>query len=347
MKAPRFGFDKPCRSMIRHSLPSVLRSVDLSHRKRRTASIRCTIPAGRNMTEDQGKSQNTHYLPEWLLWKFRQPALYELDIFTGRSAQRKPKKAGSAPDLWPADIEHGLSIHDNEAARIYRNRIHEKERIVLSASERRDFARWLAQFFVRVPTTLENIRHLLEQEKKNPVIAIKAMYKSRAHILKTIHDRNPQLYDETVKELGKANVEDFLLGNIAQQIAGSKLIRWPRHEEIYQRLMRNNSSEYFARRLCDYDWQWLHSRHGFVIGDNPLIRWDVRRQKWNCGIDNSGIQITMPLGLNLCLLLNQGHRLDCNYLLDCNKQDTRAYNCRQRLAAIKYVYGNSPEVLDF
>jgi hypothetical protein len=34
-------------------------------------------------------------------------------------------------------------------------------------------------------------------------------------------------------------------------------------------------------------------------------------------------------------------------LIDCSEQQTRLYNCRQRLAATKYVYGNSPDVLDF
>lgn len=68
-------------------------------------------------------SKNRHYLPEWLLRKFRQPVLYELDIFTGKSELRKPRKAGSAPDLWPQDIEDDVSVHDNHAARIYREKI--------------------------------------------------------------------------------------------------------------------------------------------------------------------------------------------------------------------------------
>ena len=44
-----------------------------------------------------------HYIPEWVLKKFREPLLYELDIFTGKAELRQPKKAGSARDLWPDD----------------------------------------------------------------------------------------------------------------------------------------------------------------------------------------------------------------------------------------------------
>ncbi len=43
----------------------------------------------------QPKSQITHYIPEWMLWKFRVPSLYELDIFTGKTELRAPKKAGN------------------------------------------------------------------------------------------------------------------------------------------------------------------------------------------------------------------------------------------------------------
>jgi hypothetical protein len=72
------------------------------------------------------KSQITHYIPEWVFRQFRVPSL---DISTGKTEVRAPKKAGSGRDLWPNDIEDKLSVHDNVAAQIYREKIEEKDKI--------------------------------------------------------------------------------------------------------------------------------------------------------------------------------------------------------------------------
>ncbi|MFM9965764.1 MAG: DUF4238 domain-containing protein [Planctomycetaceae bacterium] len=162
------------------------------------------------------KSQNTHYLPEWLLKKFREPLLYELDIFTGKAEPRNPRKAGSAQDLWPEDIEDSLSIHDNRAARIYREKIAGKKRIVLSDSERMDFARWLAQFHVRIPNTREDFRELLEAHKGNPEVVFEVMSQNRENYLRIIRNSDPELYDDALKELGQDKAEECLLGMLAE-----------------------------------------------------------------------------------------------------------------------------------
>ena len=296
---------------------------------------------------DRTKSPNRHYLPEWLLWKFREPLLYELDIFTGKVELRNPEKAGSAQDLWPQDIEDNLTTHDTQAAQIYREKIKGKNlRIVLSDSDRMDFALWLAQFPVRVPNTREDFRDLLDAQKGNPETIFKVLSQNRVKYLRAYRDRDPELYGDTVKELGESKAEECILEILAKQVASSETFHWPEHDELHHNYLRKNKSEDFARRFCECEWVWLYSWYGFVIGDNPLIRWHAKSQRWNYGINKSGVEITIPLGLNLCLRLDQRPRHHGGHIIKCNKQETRLYNCRQRFGATKYVYGNSPDTLN-
>ncbi len=295
---------------------------------------------------DELKSQNTHYIPEWLLKKFRHPTLLELDIFTGRVAQRNPKKAASAQDLWPEDIEDGLSVFDNQAAQIYRKRIEGRQQIILLDAERMDFAHWLAQFAVRVPTIRADLRKQLEDGKENPQIIRRVVLNNRTELLRAIRENSPGLFDETVNEFGKAETEEFLLAQVAQKFAESNSI-WPSHEQIHHQYMRNNRSEDFAKRFLKYQWSWIRSREAFVIGDNPLVRWHEKSQRWNYGINKNDVEITIPLGHDLCLRLDKRYRKNADRLMNCSNSQTRIYNERQRLAAIKYVYGNSHDALDF
>jgi len=293
------------------------------------------------MAEDS----NRHYLPEWLLRKFRRPTLFELDIHSGGISQRNPKKAASAPDLWPDDIEDKLSVHDSLAARIYRERIYGQRSIVLSDSERWDFAQWLTQFFVRVPTAIERAHQYLAAQGGVNDVAQKMTLQKRTEILQIIRDQNPATYDNAVSELGKKDVEDHFIEQVAKRFADTKYL--PDANTIRQHYMRHHRSDRFAQCLIEYEWVWLTSKVGFVIGDNPLVCWHMKTQRWNYGIGRKGVEITMPLGRNLCLRLQRVHPPRGGYLIPCDERTTRQYNCRQRLAAIKHVYGSSESLLDF
>lgn len=292
------------------------------------------------------ENKNRHYLPEWLLWKFRRPLLFELDITTGRAEQRNPQRAGSAEGLWPQDIEDSLSDHDNQAARIFREKIWGRKQSVLSESERFDFALWLAQFGTRVPNTREELRLLLEQERENPQITLEVVQQGRSDLLQIIRDCNPELYDETIRSVGKGLTEQILITRIIENIVLSDRFPWPAPEDVHHLHMRTSNIRERARILCDYDWRWLCSNHPFVIGDNPLVRWNTKRSRWNFGIGRPDVEVTMPLGLNLCLLLRQEPRIECDVLLPCDERSTHAYNLRQRLAATRYIYGNSREIIE-
>src|SRR4051812_14356645 len=123
-------------------------------------------------------SPRRHYIPQWMLHNFRSPILYELDIYTGRAPKQRVKVAASEAELWPQDIEDKImTAHDTSAARIYQSRIRSQRRIVLNDSERYKFALWLALFMPRAPETPLSIQKRIDDEKTNPEVAIRMLYK--------------------------------------------------------------------------------------------------------------------------------------------------------------------------
>ncbi len=299
-----------------------------------------------NAIDETVKSQNTHYIPEWVLKRFRDPILLELDIFTGLTKPRNPGRAGSGQDLWPEDIEDGLSVHDNAAARIFRNKINGREAIFLTHDERMQFALWLSQFAVRVPDIREHFRHHLEEERKNPEFIRNVVRKNVHHFVESARRSDPEAFDELVDDLGMEEVERWIVDGCTNQIAvtGQYL---PTYESLHHYYMRNNSSEKYAAKLCEYHWSWYRTQSAFVIGDNPLIRWHEKSQRWNYGIKRPGVEITMPITVNLCLRLTRTIRRNPEQVKRCTERQTRIFNVRQRLAAVRCVYGNSPDALDF
>src|SRR5690606_19106914 len=109
------------------------------------------------------------------------------------------------------DIEDKLSVHDSLAARIFRERIYGQRGIVLSDSERWDFAQWLVQFFVRVPAAIERAHQYLIAQGGIIDVVQKMTLKKRTEILQIIRDQNPAIYDDAVRELGKNDVEDHFI----------------------------------------------------------------------------------------------------------------------------------------
>jgi len=295
----------------------------------------------------QPKTQITHYIPEWVLWKFRVPSLYELDIFTGKTELRAPKKAGSGRDLWPNDIEDRLSEHDNAAARIYREKINGKDRITLTDIERRGFAMWIAHFYVRSPKRLANIEKFLEEEKHDREGLVADLYRDRAAVLEQIKANNAQAYADTVAELGQERADEKILGYCAHYIRTAPAEKFGKAGDIHHHYMRSASTAEYAKILLGYEWVWLYSHHGFVICDDPLVSWHLASRRWEYGIAREGVEVTMPLTLNVCLCLQQHAAKQKTRLHRISRTEARTLNCRQRLSAIKYVYGNSPDILDF
>jgi hypothetical protein len=296
---------------------------------------------------NQRESQITHYIPEWVLRKFRRPYLYELEILTGKTEIRASKNAGSERDLWPNDIEDRLSEHDNAAARIYREKINGKDRIVLTDTEREAFALWIAHFYVRSPKRLVNIERFLNDENHNREGLIEDLYRDRAASIERIKADNPKAYTDTVAELGQEQADKKILEYYAHYIRTAPEEMFAKAQDVRDHYMRTAGTADYAKILLAYEWAWFSSSYGFVISDDPLVSWHLASRRWEFGIAQEGVEVTMPLTLNLCLCLQKQPIVKKTDIHPISRIEARMLNCRQRLSALKYVYGNTPAMLDF
>jgi hypothetical protein len=296
---------------------------------------------------ERAKSQITHYVPEWVLRKFRAPLLYELDITTGSIEIRGTKNAGSGRDLWPGDIEDELSEHDNAAARIYRERIHDQQCIRLNDNETTSLAMWLANFYVRSPRRVCDVDQFLQDENYSREGLVQDLYSDPIASIERIRAQNPDEYARDVERLGEETANRLILDYYAYRIRTAPDSEFACTTDIRHHYMRTASIESYAGVLLKYQWRWLYSHYGFVISDDPLVSWHVATNRWGYGIARPGVEVTIPLSRSICISLEQERRKHPNQLQCLDKWDTHRLNCRQRCSAIKYVYGNSPEQLDF
>jgi len=111
-------------------------------------------------------------------------------------------------------------------------------------------------------------------------------------------------------------------------------------------LKRLDRVEEFAKTFMQYHWTWLYSPHGFIISDDPLVRWHHLSQRWKFGIRRANVEITMPLSTHLCLRMNQSKRNDHGQMMYCPKALSAEYNRRQRLASTGHVYSGQRSLLE-
>jgi hypothetical protein len=287
----------------------------------------------------------THYIPQWLLRRFG-TRVYELDIHTGVIEPRTIRRAGSGEDLWPEELEKDLmGTHDNDAARVVRYWINGKRRIILPEVQRRTLALWLALFMPRVPNAFRDIARMVQEAREDPQIAVDLLYEKRREALATLRERSPEQYAEIIDILGRYAGEEWMLALVARRIRAGEAHYLPDERAVYCQHLQATRLEAFAEMLCGYHWTWLHSPHGFVIGDNPLLRWHEPSQRWNYGIVRGQVEITMPLSAHLCLLLRRQKISDHGQIMYCPRRQAAEFNRRQRLGAISYVYGGDPALL--
>lgn len=289
----------------------------------------------------------THYVPQWLLDQFRERKLFELDKGTGQIAVRSLRKAGSGDDIWPEEIERELMTpHDTKAHRIFRTRIVGHDKVVLGPDDRLEFATWLALFMPRVPYTLANLRQMSDDVRTNPNVPIELLMERKAEVLAVIRKNHPTLYSEFVKEWGQAFAEGWLLAALRRMIRNGEITCAPDPERAYHAHLRITEVPAFAAILSRYQWFWLRTRHRFIIGDNPLVRWHEKSKRWNYGIKRRGVEISIPLTNRLCLLMRKRHVRYDGRLIVIGQNLTRQLNHRQRMAALGKVYAGNPVLLN-
>ena len=297
---------------------------------------------------------NTHYLPRWLLKRFRGATLFQLDVMTGKIESRSIENAGSGDDLWPGDIETGvMKPPDNKAAQIFRKKIagHDgasagvpvtDDEIVLTEVEQKDFAVWLTLFLPRVPKALKDLETLAAKVRDDPGFAMSLVYQHPEAIVEQVKTDNPEFYNKAVADLGKVEAEAVFLGAIIDRTKPSD---WPTPQFAYEFHLRKRDFEPIAGVLIHkFQWVWLRSREPLVIGDNPFCRVEKATGELSGPIRRM-TEITMPLSSQLCLLLEPPHREYAPHVIECPSEDTRRLNLRQRFAATKYVYAGDEAVL--
>lgn len=301
----------------------------------------------------------THYIPRWILKHFLAPAepnknrvIHTLELNQpdqNRGIRPSPVfRAASGEDLWPADIESNImGPPDNEAAKVFRSHIEGKrQRINLPHAEQMAFATWLGIQMPRVPASARHIKQLVEGANNDPSFRVEFLYEHRVQVLSLVQTKNPKLYEEVIAEYGRETAEAAILLGLAQRAVDGTLNMVPDAATTYHTHLRNADVRGYAAVMLQYQWQWLWSDHGFVIGDNPLVRWNAKLQRWDYGLRRTGTEVTMPLTPNLCLMLQRPSRRYDGELIHCSARMTRRLNMRQRFAAEQNVYAANPALLE-
>lgn len=266
---------------------------------------------------------------------------YEGNIITGEVLPRAVQKAASGDDLWPEDVETTLmGSHDNAASRVYRYSIGNRRRIRLSSNDRLVFAKWLALFMPRVPSTAESINNAVTDTSAHLALTLEVLRENRPEVLETMKTRQPDLCRQITELLGDIEGDKHLMDIAARrfELGVDKVTLNP--ADVYNLHVRRAPLEAASEQLLPYSWHWLRSDHGFIIGDDPFLRWHAKSQNWRVGISKE-LEITFPISSHLCLLMVRRKHRDSGQIHLCSKNLSIEYNRRQRLAATTFIYGKS------
>jgi hypothetical protein len=204
---------------------------------------------------------------------------------------------------------------------------------------------WLALFMVRVPLTRDSINRQREEALANPHGVVEHVLKDRQGTLAHMRQTRPELYDNIINLFGQYVGEAWLMAAAARLARELTPKVMPDIQTAYSFYLKTSDIQGFARAFSRYHWTWLYGRHEFVISDNPLMRWHEISQRWNYGILRSGVEITMPLGSRLCLVMTQRKRIDNGQVMYCSRATVAEYNRRQRLTALEHVYSGNRDLL--
>jgi len=292
-----------------------------------------------------------HYVPQWVLRQFKLPheqEPYELDIHTGRIDPRNlRRKAGAKQDFWPEGVERKIMTpHDTEACAIYRQHIANRLRIQIPADDKLALATWLALFMARTPTAYARTEAHVKELTSNPQIAVDILHHHRNRTLEIIRHRDPEIFNAAISELGQTHGEEWLMALVEFNYRRGIIRPGVTAQGLWESHLLTLEPEKFAPILCQYQWTWFYSRGGFVIGDNPLIRWSRCERKWDYGIKRAGIEITFPISASLCLRIRPERENHRDRVLHAPKRLVWQYNRRQRCAAFSYVYSGERKLLE-
>lgn len=285
----------------------------------------------------------THFLPQFLMERFRRGGLFELEISTGTIRQRSLKNAGSGDDLWPAEIEMGMmGEYDDAASKILRAKVWDRNRIDLMLADREALGCWLALFMPRVPIVLETFIKVREEFDANPELAVQVMYDNPQEVLAIMQKDDPARYDQTIAELGKESGERALIELAVGRVRRKEVPYLPDPSATHHQHLLDAEPEMrkMGKRIARMHWTWYRSKVGFCISDDPFVRWGttLKAPAWNIP-DHKNVEVTMPVSHELTLCITKrSNRRESTDVVACDRNRTRTFNHRQRVTALKHVY---------
>jgi len=275
-----------------------------------------------------------HYLPQFLLRGFTDDdGLWQFDIHNGNFERRSVENAGQRRHFYTDELERGLLQRvDGKAAAVFAQGFTDsKGELSITAEDRIALANWLGLFGMRGPQTLEFLKTIISGELKKPEIAVKI-------VAELIQKRSSELFPDLIDDIGKEAGDKIIMDALVPLIEQGKLNYMPDAKMIFDDFINEPRMQRYATTLLGFHWVWLYSEHGFIIGDNPLCRWNDRFKKWNCGLNSRGTELTFPLSNSLCLRLQRQQPVSKG-IVHCNRDLSRAYNYRQMISSVYNVYG--------
>ena len=292
--------------------------------------------------QPQTEKLRCHYVPKFLLRRIRdEEGLWRFNIHTGSFKRASIHNAAPKRGFYTSALEQGLLQEiDSRAAEVFHRGLIEKRQIIVDDQDKVSIARWLALFATRTPKTFESIKESLDKEKSAPSLFANLSKSQRREILQILEQGNPEAYRNLRDEFDtKEQFESFLLDAERRRIEKNPSLYIPDPQQAFSSHIENNQRiEDIARRLLAFQWVWMESKSGFVIGDNPLCRWSRSNRRLDYGIKHKDVEITIPLTRTITLRL-QRKQSGAKEALICNRQTSEQYNARQTISAHEAVFG--------
>ena len=300
-----------------------------------------------------------HYVPRLLLRKFMdEGGLWELDLTTGVCEKRNVDNAGKERHLYTVALETGfLKAIDEDAAQILQAEVYDRDTISLSDHHRRRLAEWFATLVHRNPKKSTAAKEFMEQALADPNSVLDPEVDYAAEYVEKVKrelatdwsnavaqiEGEPELADAVAATGAEELLRQGLMHDINEQLRSGQFKGVTSAKDIFCRTITPDRSRTWAGWIPEFHWEWLHTDHEFVIGDDPLSRWSTRLKHIEYGLSHPDCEITIPLSRRLCVRMRREGK-DMSRIEGCDYQTTCMYNNRQLLAASKKLYGSSRQM---
>lgn len=285
---------------------------------------------------------NNHYLPQFILARFKDRNLWELDKSTGRCEPRAIDKAGRFLDFYPKHIEDSIMTKwDTAAAAVCRRRIFGKSDIRLSGEERLSISTWLALFFVRGPYNFEQISGYAAAIDTDEIV--KYLYRNPFVVLTDFRERNYHHYQLAMRLFGRRNALQYLLMRAELQVRRDPLA-FVNPQKVFHTHIESKPHEQLGSFLAELNWSWLTTDGDFIIADTAIARWHVATSTPHYGINRAGVELTIPFSKTLTLRMSV-NGVENTLVEQCGEETMASLNARQLASAVRMVYAPSPRLL--